>query len=94
MQTHQHPKIIRQHQQRSSSYSLLFFDLHREAFHVCVFKVKAEVLPAEAQVGGHAVCWGLGEEMDGEIRGEEVVQMNSQKWNNGKMGETGKYKED
>lgn len=37
------------------SHSLLLLDLHGEAFHVCVFKVEAEVLPAEAQVGRHAV---------------------------------------
>lgn len=37
------------------SHSLLLLDLHGEAFHVGVFKVEAEVLPAEAQVGRHAV---------------------------------------
>lgn len=37
------------------SHSLLLLDLHGEALHVGVFKVKAEVLPAEAQVGRHAV---------------------------------------
>lgn len=38
-----------------SGHSLLLLDLHGEAFHVSVFKVEAEVLPAEAQVGRHAV---------------------------------------
>lgn len=34
----------------SDSYSLLLLDLHGEAFHVGVFKVKADVLSAKAQV--------------------------------------------
>lgn len=36
-------------------HSLLFLDLHGETLHVGVFKVEAEVLPAEVQVGRHAV---------------------------------------
>ena len=55
-----------------SQHSLLLLDLHGEALHVGVFEVKAQVLPAEAQVRRHAVrqeAGGLREE-----RGEEKRQ--------------------
>lgn len=70
---------IRQHYQSREKHSLLFLDLHGEAFHVGIFKVKAEVFPAEAQVGWHVVRWqsrGLGGQMERELRGEKMTPMN------------------
>lgn len=57
------------------SHSLLLLDLHGEAFHVSVFKVEAEVLPAEAQVGRHAVrrqSGGLGRRDGKRLEGREA----------------------
>lgn len=57
----------------SDSYSLLLLNLHGEAFHVGVFKIKAEVLSAEAQV--RRQFGGLGYEMGGEITGQKPTAM-------------------
>lgn len=49
-------------QHRRAGCLLLLLDLHGETFHVSVFKVEAEVLPAEAHILRHAVSrqpWGL-----------------------------------
>lgn len=64
------------------SHSLLLLDLHGETFHVGVFKVEAEVLPAEAQVGRHAVrrqSGGLGRR-DGRERLDRREEAREQRW--------------
>lgn len=55
------------------SYLLLLLDLHGEAFHVSVFKVKAEGLSAQAQVRRQS--GGLGAEVGGQITGQKPKAM-------------------